>query len=150
MIIATVDNYVQLRTQTYTRVYKNTSVYEYSVCVYTCVLSIYTHICSHSTTYTTHVSRVSHACDTHGPFKLWVICTVYVYVYKCLHLNCMKPMSSWHIPHVCCKTYIMQLFKLLFSLNEIQLQSIPQMVMVINNQYCHVSQQQPIYLFISH
>ena len=30
----------------------------------------------------TCVTRVRHAChmrDTHGPFKLWVICTVYIY-----------------------------------------------------------------------
>ena len=59
MIIA-IDNYVCTYTNiaSYTRVYKNTRMYEYSVACTHVYFLIYTHVCSHSTTYATCVTHV--------------------------------------------------------------------------------------------
>ena len=68
-------------------------------CTRVCISKI-TRECSHSI----WTPRVSHACHTRGPFKLWVICTVHAHTHTHKHA-CMRVHTQTHM-HACAHTNI--------------------------------------------
>ena len=56
-------------------------------------------MCGYSTTSTTWTTHVSHACDTHLPFKLMVICTAFTYLFSLLHM--FRPHSDFRTCYHC-------------------------------------------------
>ena len=84
---------MRIRTQniaSYTRVYKNTRVY-IKIKTHACMNTLLrVHACTFQFTHTFVATapptpHMSHACDTRGLFKLWVICTVH---------------GNWYMKHI--------------------------------------------------